>query len=83
MYLFTCVSCPERFTLEDVEEGKYFPSTGICLSCYRKMFKNKSSCFGKELLYDPHTLACSEECPDRKICRGFVTHLKEYMHKGE
>jgi len=83
MLLFSCVDCPERFALSDVENGKYFPSTGMCISCYRKRFKNRSLCFGKKSMYDPNTIACGEECPDRRICKGFVKHRKEFTKTKE
>ena len=77
--MFQCILCPRIFKLEGIEDGLYFPSTGICVHCYWKMFKNKRLCFGKEKKFDLTTIACGTECPDSRICRSFVKHRKEFI----
>lgn len=76
--MFVCIRCTVKYTLKDVERGGYFPSSGICLACYQVMEKDKNSCFGDKRVFDPNTLACGQECPDRRICRGFIKHPKEF-----
>lgn len=78
--MFECVMCSGRFTVEDVESGRYFPSTGGCFECYKTLAKNKRLCFGKEKLYDTSTLACRVECPDKRICRTFVKYRHKLIH---
>ena len=79
--MFTCISCTEKYTEEDVKAGKYSPSTSTCVHCYKRMSKSKVSCFAKEELYDISTIACGQECMDSIICRSFIKHKEEY--KGE
>lgn len=74
--MFECVVCSNRYTLDDVQEGNFIPSTSVCLTCYQVLYKNKSSCFGSDL-YNASELVC-QECPDKRICRGFVKHIKEF-----
>jgi len=76
--MFICVVCKGSFVLEDVKVGRYFPSTGACLSCYQRMNKSKETCFGDE--FDPKALAC-QVCPDRVVCRVFVQHPKDSMRE--
>jgi hypothetical protein len=76
--MFACSQCPERYKLEDVQEGRYFPSTGVCLNCYQSMYKSKARCFGKKKMYDSSTVACGQECQDSVICKSFINHRKEY-----
>jgi hypothetical protein len=75
--MFACTLCAERFTVDDVKQGKYFISTNTCLACYQKMYKSKLRCFGKDKMFDPSTIACSE-CPDERICRTYIKHRKEF-----
>lgn len=70
--IFVCVSCSEQYSKEDVKHGLYFPSTSTCLDCYNRMQKSKTTCFGKKDKYDRMTIACRDECPDRKICKVFI-----------
>lgn len=73
--MFICVLCPEIFTLEDIKAGEYFPSTGVCFSCYKSLAKNSLLCFGDRLKYDLRVLAC-QQCPDQSICKAFIRHIK-------
>jgi hypothetical protein len=75
--MFACTQCIERYTVEDVKEGRFFPSTSTCLSCYQKMAKSKVRCFGKEKMFDLKQLAC-QECPDSRICRTFLRHKEQF-----
>jgi len=75
--VFKCLTCTSVFSTEDVEEGNYFPSTGICLECYRGMRRSGTTCFGKKSKYDQTTNECGHECPDRNVCRAFVTARKK------
>ena len=82
--LFECTMCAERYTLADVKNGRYFPSTGICENCYLQGKHSKFAvwCFGKTNVvknkkvvrygYDAKAAACTKECPDRHICRAFA-----------
>jgi hypothetical protein len=79
-----CSECAEKFSEDDVRLGKYFPSTMTCRGCYTQMqnLPHTVSCFGKvnrvkkgKIVgygYDPAAPECSQECPDRKICKAFV-----------
>lgn len=78
--MFICVLCPGTFTEQDVKEGIYFPSTGVCLSCYIKLAKSQSSCFGEKSKYNLRIIAC-QECLDNKICKAFVHHRKDFIPK--
>jgi len=77
--VFACSQCPERYTLDDIKHGRYFPSTGVCLACYIKM--NKSSCFGKKKYYNPSLPSCGIECKDSTICKTAI-YYPEFL-KGE
>src|SRR5437016_2479291 len=70
--LLECITCDETYTEVDVENFRYFPSTGVCYNCYRAMQKAPItiSCFGKE--YDALANECRELCPDRKQCPSFA-----------
>jgi hypothetical protein len=74
--MFYCGVCRGSFFLDDVQQGRYFPSTGVCLVCYQKMAKSKDTCFGE--LYDPKAIAC-QACPDRNVCAIFVSHPHDSM----
>lgn len=76
--LFSCSSCNNRFSVDDVKKGNFFPSTGKCSNCYLKLAKNKSQCFGKKKKYNASSVACGIECPDSTVCKSFVYHIKEY-----
>jgi hypothetical protein len=79
-----CTECSEKFSEDDIDHGRFYPSTMTCKSCYQKLQGQsaKVSCFGKITKvkhgktivygYDPKAPECSKECPDRKICRAFV-----------
>lgn len=74
-----CVLCSELFSQVDVKHMRYFPSTMICLGCYKSAARTPHStwCFGKltvkqNLGYDEKAKACSVLCPDRSICRLFA-----------
>jgi len=77
--MFICSQCTNKFTLDDVKAGNYFPSTGVCAGCYGKTAKNKSRCFGKKKKYDPSSIACGIECQDEKICKAFIRHIKQFQ----
>jgi|HubBroStandDraft_5_1064220.scaffolds.fasta_scaffold00789_8 hypothetical protein len=68
--ILECVICQERFSVKDVKEGKYYPSTGVCHGCYVKAAagNKKVWCFGT---FDLSQLECRTVCSDRKVCRGF------------
>lgn len=74
--IFKCQTCPVLFSTEDVEQGFYFPSTGICLECYREMKRSGRTCFGKVEKFDLTTNECGHECPDRNVCRVFIEARK-------
>lgn len=76
--MFECVLCAGRYTLVDVEDGQFFPSTRVCLRCYIKMYKNKTNCFGDKEKYNMKELPC-QECPDNRLCRSFVKYRKEFI----
>ena len=78
--MFYCVMCGESFTVEDVKDGAYFPSTGGCLACYQKMAKSSITCFGDAKLYDRKALGC-KECPDKRLCVIFVQHPHDAMRE--
>lgn len=78
--MFKCVSCGERYLLEDVKDGLFFPSSSMCLSCYYKRYKDSKLCFGDKDKYNMRTLPC-QECPDNKQCRTMAYHYKEF--RGE
>lgn len=75
--MFYCVKCSKRYTMQDVEDGYFFPSTSVCLECYQKLAKTSSSCFADKSKYSLKELACSS-CVDNKICRTFIHHRKEF-----
>jgi hypothetical protein len=93
--MLECVLCSGHFNEQDVRECRYFPSTQVCLRCYRKGQASPYGvwCFGKrnvqtpsgkvlEYGFDLEARACREECPDRKICQLFVAgELGEKMSK--
>ena len=74
--VFKCLKCPILFSVEDIESGFYFPSTGICLECYRGMKRSVDTCFGKITKFDVETNECGYECPDRNVCQAFVKARK-------
>lgn len=78
--MFACVQCSLRYTLEDVKSGLYFPASSVCLSCYKKMYKDSQSCFGDKTKYNLDLLPC-QECGDKRICRSFIYHKKEFFRK--
>lgn len=81
-----CILCEKHFSIEDVKQLKFFPSTGVCFDCYLKG-QNASYatwCFGKpnlyslndrvlEFGYDEDKKVCQSECPDRRLCPLFMT----------
>lgn len=70
--ILECITCDELYTEIDVENFRFFPSTGVCYNCYRAMQKADTSisCFGKQ--YDALANECRELCPDRKLCPSFA-----------
>jgi len=75
--VFKCLRCTDVFSEEDVESGFYFPSTGVCLECYRGMKRSGDTCFGKVAKFDLETNECGHECPDRIVCGVFVKVRKK------
>jgi len=88
--IFECVLCGTCFGFGDVERGRFFPSTLICLRCYKRGqgASYKVWCFGKpnvvgasgkilEFGYDVRVAACREHCPDRNVCAKFSVDLQE------
>lgn len=84
-----CLTCAGQFSWSDVEEGRYFASTGICLGCYQQMRSTpgRVSCFGKHSKivkgkpvyygWEAGAVECKSECPDRAICKLFVKGVLE------
>lgn len=82
-----CILCGDKFSEEDIKAGLYFISTMVCKGCYDGLQSqpHSVSCFGKlsvrrgrrvDAGYDKEAVECSEECPDRFICRAFVKQVK-------
>ena|SRR6185369_16752456 len=93
--IFKCVLCPQLYGVDDVKQGLYFPSTGVCLQCYRKGTKVPVGvwCFGKAVVregnrlvrvgYDEKSRACQIECPDSHVCKVFAQrNRKDGNEKG-
>ncbi len=62
--------------MQMIRDGKYIGETGICRNCYQEMAKDKTTCFGKTdkaIGYDATKIECSQFCPDKKVCKEFVT----------
>jgi NAD-dependent SIR2 family protein deacetylase len=81
--IFECIQCSKEYTKRDALEGRYFPKTGVCRKCYRKMAKAhpKIYCFGKEAShklpgYTPDNEICQKLCPDRDVCIQFIQRHK-------
>jgi len=75
--LLWCLLCSQKFSVEDVQAGKYVIETGICMGCYKDLQKSITTCFGKTTTgkrwgYDEETVECSRFCPDKEVCRSFV-----------
>ncbi len=82
--IFECIECEKKYSKRDAERRRYFPLTGVCRRCYRKMAKAHSSiwCFGKPVSgklpgYSITNEICQKLCPDRDICVQFVNRKKE------
>ena len=87
--LMPCLLCNERFSVAEIAEGFYFPSTCICRACYDKgqLAGYHQWCFGKgnrmegariaERGFNQFSLACGRYCPDRMICKRFVEDICE------
>jgi hypothetical protein len=78
--LVPCLLCSKRYSVQDVQEGRYFASTGVCMSCYEEMAKKpiSASCFGKKTVgqqfgYNSRAIVCAKICPDREVCKQFVS----------
>ena len=79
-----CTLCSTGFSLVDVEAGRFFPSTGVCRSCYvvGQKTSRKVWCFGKRDLkrngkvvlkaFNSEAIECTTHCPDREICQMFI-----------
>lgn len=79
-----CTLCSTAYSVQDVEQGLFFPSTGVCKSCYSagQRSSRKVWCFGKLDLrrghkivlkaYNPKAPECRLHCPDREICKQFI-----------
>lgn len=77
--VFTCVGCGKKYSMADVKNADYFPSTGMCSGCYEKRcaVREERDCFGKPPAYDPKSNECGFECPDRSVCRVYVITDKD------
>lgn len=85
MAVLQCVECFGKYSAEDVKQGLFFATTMVCKECYlaRQNQPHSLSCFGKTTLakngrivglgYDISAPECSGECPDRFICRAFLS----------
>lgn len=76
--ILECVLCIQRYSLSDVESGRYHLETLVCSPCYASMqaASFSVSCFGKpsevgkkEKGYVAEDQECQSLCPDRKVCR--------------
>jgi hypothetical protein len=65
--LLACLLCSKKYSIVDIRNGRYFPETGICIMCYRRMAKDDGTCFAKQ--YDASAIECHEFCPDRRVCK--------------
>lgn len=101
MKLLFCLLHNGRFSKYDVKKGRYFPSTGICRACYKRMQAQPYNvcCFGKptkvvkpksvQYGWDKDAIECKSECPDRQICKVFVTQkskegaFEDYGNKAQ
>jgi len=81
--ILPCLLCSERFSVQDIAEGKYFVSTGVCFGCYERKQKSSyvDSCFGKNSVlanglvlygYNPKIVVCGSICQDKEICKLFL-----------
>lgn len=82
--LFECVTCSREYTKSDALEGRYFPETGVCRKCYKKMASASPRiwCFGKVARnklpgHSEDNEVCQKLCPDRNICVQFITQEKQ------
>ena|ERR1043166_2829285 len=79
-----CTLCGGGYSERDIEQGLFFPSTGVCFSCYSigQKSSRKVWCFGKRDLrrghkvvlkaYNPKAPECRLHCPDKEICMAFI-----------
>lgn len=90
-----CIRCGELYSLRDVRHLRFFPSTGICESCYRRGQQTDARiwCFGKKEVkkgskivrpgFNKESLECKAECPDRKICPYFIQIKLKELNRGK
>ena len=96
--ILRCRLCQKSFSVVDAIELRFFSSTQICRECYLEgMLKPYSHwCFGKPSLlkqsktesfgYNALTKECSLFCPDREVCRLFISgqgYRVDSLHQEE
>jgi hypothetical protein len=76
MNVFECVLCSRSYSLEDARKGKYYVQTRVCAACYIKGVAVSVDvwCFGK--LFSSKRVECTQLCPDREICKYFITRKR-------
>lgn len=78
MKILECLICSEMYSLMDAKQGKYYIQTRVCTSCYDKGVKMdvRVWCFGKLSVFSTERIECSTLCPDREICKHYITRKK-------
>lgn len=78
--ILQCTKCSGRYSLRDVEHGKFEPETLTCTDCYKRMQRSapERSCFGKVKTetsegFNDNDPECKLHCMDRKVCKQYVT----------
>lgn len=86
--LLQCIECDLRFSLKDLQAGKYIAETSTCMKCYEKLaaLPVTVSCFGREKReyvgsdgvkkviegYSAADTECTVHCQDRTVCKNFI-----------
>jgi hypothetical protein len=75
MSIFECLLCGAAYSFEDARKGNYYVQTRICKPCYVKGMAVDVTvwCFGKKSVFSSKRIECTKLCPDREICRHFIT----------
>lgn len=75
MKTLECLLCGTMYSLDDARKGRYFIQTRVCASCYEKGIKADVSvwCFGKKAVFSSKRVECTQLCPDREICKFYIT----------
>lgn len=87
--LLECGVCRGKFSLSDVQAGRYFASSLVCSNCLGQMQKKDpvETCFGKKQVvhkngttltegFSKTNAACRLHCPDRVACKHYVERGK-------